>query len=112
MQRKAPAPRKATPTPALARGARPGAAHPSGDPQGSGDFASLQQQIEQLHRTQQGMSQHMNNISQDYQVVMGEMMNFQRNMVAQDQLMQNLIQYLVNLEAGASLMIRPNALSP
>ena len=33
---------------------------------------------------------------------MGEMMNFQRNMVAQDQLMQNLIQYLVNLEAGQS----------
>lgn len=46
------------------------------------------------------MSQHMHSLSQEYQTVMGEMMNFQRNMVAQDQLMQNLIQYLVNLEAG------------
>lgn len=62
----------------------------------------MQQQIESLHRTQQGLAQHMSNISQDYQIVMGEMMNFQRNMVAQDQLMQNLIQYLVNLEAGPS----------
>lgn len=47
------------------------------------------------------MGQHMQNLSQDYQAVIGEMMSFQRNMVAQDQLMQNLIQYLVNLEAGA-----------
>jgi hypothetical protein len=34
--------------------------------------------------------------------VISESLNFQRNMVAQDQLMQNLIQYLVNLEAGES----------
>lgn len=48
------------------------------------------------------MQQHMTNLSADYQAVIGEMMNFQRNMVAQDQLMQNIIQYLVNLEAGES----------
>ncbi|KAL8276848.1 hypothetical protein RQP46_010779 [Phenoliferia psychrophenolica] len=104
IKRKAPAPRKATPTPALARSRPNGHAPPDGP---TGDFASLQQQIEQLHRTQQGMSQHMNNISQDYQVVMGEMMNFQRNMVAQDQLMQNLIQYLVNLEADQKALGNP-----
>lgn len=46
------------------------------------------------------MQQHMSNLSADYQAVIGEMINFQRNMVAQDQLMQNLIQYLVSLEAG------------
>lgn len=64
------------------------------------DLSGLQAQLDQLHRGQQGMQQHMNSLSQDYQAVIGEMMNFQRNMVAQDQLMQNLIQYLVNLEAG------------
>lgn len=42
----------------------------------------------------------MTALTQDYQTVVGELMNFQRNLVAQDQLMQNLIQYLVNLEAG------------
>lgn len=34
-------------------------------------------------------------------------MNFQRNMVAQDQLMQNLIQYLVHLEQGAPSIRSP-----
>ena len=64
------------------------------------EFSQLQTQIEGLHRSQTVMSQHMHNLTSDYQSVIGEMMNFQRNMVAQDQLMQNLIQYLVTLEAG------------
>jgi hypothetical protein len=67
---------------------------------------SIQAQLDYLRQQQQGMSQHMANIANDYQMVMGEMMNFQRNMVAQDQLMQNLIQYLVNLEAGSSPLCR------
>jgi hypothetical protein len=70
------------------------------------DMNSIQSQLEQLHRGQHGMSQHMLNLSQDYQAVIGELMSFQRNMVAQDQLMQNLIQYLVNLEAGESHLPR------
>ncbi|KAM0792612.1 hypothetical protein ACM66B_005273 [Microbotryomycetes sp. NB124-2] len=73
---------------------------PSSLARGSGaDVSGLQRQLDQLHHQYQSMSQHMNNIQQDYHVVMNEMMNFQRNMVAQDQLMQNLIQYLINLEA-------------
>ncbi|BGP68621.1 Transcription factor SKN7 [Rhodotorula toruloides] len=78
------------------------AAGPSGSLAGSlppGDYNALQVQLDGLARTQQAMQQHMTNLSQDYQAVIGEMMNFQRNMVAQDQLMQNLIQYLVSLEA-------------
>ena len=75
--------------------------HPGGGP---GD-PSLQGQLNELARTQVAMQQHMTNLSQDYQAVIGEMMNFQRNMVAQDQLMQNLIQYLVSLEAGASTFL-------
>jgi len=74
-----------------------------------GDLSSLQAQLDQLHRGQQGMQQHLNSLSQDYQAVIGEMMNFQRNMVAQDQLTQNLIQYLVNLEAGMLLLSSPQA---
>ncbi|KWU41740.1 hypothetical protein RHOSPDRAFT_7347, partial [Rhodotorula sp. JG-1b] len=57
-------------------------------------------QLDNLARTQAAMQQHMSNLSADYQAVIGEMINFQRNMVAQDQLMQNMIQYLVSLEAG------------
>ncbi|BGP23054.1 kinase-regulated stress-responsive transcription factor skn7 [Rhodotorula toruloides] len=78
------------------------AAGPPGSLAGSlppSDYSSLQVQLDGLARAQQAMQQHMTNLSQDYQAVIGEMMNFQRNMVAQDQLMQNLIQYLVSLEA-------------
>ncbi|GAA5911709.1 hypothetical protein JCM6882_006948 [Rhodosporidiobolus microsporus] len=87
------------------QGGTNGSADPSlgggapGGPMGSGEYSSLQVQLDNLSRTQVAMQQHMSNLSQDYQAVIGEMMNFQRNMVAQDQLMQNLIQYLVNLEA-------------
>lgn len=63
--------------------------------------------MDNLNRTQQSMSQHLQALGRDYQSVVGEMMNFQRNMVAQDQLMQNLIQYLVNLEAGSFLFTFP-----
>ncbi|ORY43593.1 HSF-type DNA-binding-domain-containing protein [Leucosporidium creatinivorum] len=103
IKRKAPAPRKSTPQPARGRG--PGGAI---DPMlTGGDLSGLQAQLDQLHRSQQGMQQHMNSLSQDYQAVIGEMMNFQRNMVAQDQLMQNLIQYLVNLEADQKAASNP-----
>ncbi|GAA5854775.1 hypothetical protein JCM9279_000941 [Rhodotorula babjevae] len=84
--------------PSGAPGHHPHHPHHSG---GAGDPASLQGQLNDLARTQVAMQQHMTNLSQDYQAVIGEMMNFQRNMVAQDQLMQNLIQYLVSLEADS-----------
>ncbi|KDE02703.1 hypothetical protein MVLG_06765 [Microbotryum lychnidis-dioicae p1A1 Lamole] len=67
-----------------------------------GDLNAIHHHLDQLHRSHSNMQQHINNLSQDYQAVIGEMMNFQRNMVAQDQLMQNLIQYLINLEADQS----------
>ncbi|SCV69536.1 BQ2448_2556 [Microbotryum intermedium] len=66
------------------------------------DMNAIHQRLDQLHRSHSNMQQHMDNLSQDYRAVIGEMMNFQRNMVAQDQLMQNLIQYLINLEADQS----------
>ena len=60
---------------------------------------AFQHQIDGLNQNFGILSQHMDHLRQDYAAVTGEMMNFQRNLVAQDQLMQNLIQYLVNLEA-------------
>lgn len=104
MQRKGPAPRKGTPQPGGARRGNAAAAPEAygGPPNGftAADLAALQSQIDGLQRAHHQMSQHVKSMSQDYQAVMGEMMNFQRNMVAQDQLTQNLIQYLINLEAG------------
>ncbi|BGP38228.1 kinase-regulated stress-responsive transcription factor skn7 [Rhodotorula kratochvilovae] len=124
IKRKAPAAKKAQQAAQAARGRHPpsaggngaaidpalagpsGAVHGAhggahGAPGGGGGDAGLQAQLNELARTQVAMQQHMTNLSQDYQAVIGEMMNFQRNMVAQDQLMQNLIQYLVSLEADS-----------
>jgi osomolarity two-component system response regulator SKN7 len=46
------------------------------------------------------MTTHMRNSERNYQDVLGEMVNFQRNMAQQDVLMQNLIQYLLQVESG------------
>jgi len=46
------------------------------------------------------MNEHLHSLSKNYHSVVQDLLNFQKNMVAQDQLMQNLVQYLVNLEAG------------
>lgn len=98
-QRKAPAPRKSTPQPGGAAAKR-NAGNDAYNGVSPAELAGLQGQIDQLRNAQHQMGQHMQSMSQDYQSVMGEMMNFQRNMVAQDELTQNLIQYLINLEAG------------
>ncbi|OLL22498.1 Transcription factor prr1 [Neolecta irregularis DAH-3] len=58
----------------------------------------LQQQVDTLTKLQSHMNAHLQGLSKNYQSVISEMLTFQRNMVAQDQVMQNLIQYLVNLE--------------
>jgi len=59
---------------------------------------SLQQQVDTLTKLQSHMNTHLQGLSKNYQSVISEMLTFQRNMLAQDQVMQNLIQYLVNLE--------------
>ena len=46
------------------------------------------------------MLQHIRHLENDYQSVLGEMVNFQRNMAQQDGLMQNLIQYFLQIENG------------
>lgn len=58
----------------------------------------LQHQVDRLTQSQDDMSAHLRNLERSYQDVLVEMVNFQRNMAQQDNLMQNLIQYFLNSE--------------
>ncbi|TCD62061.1 kinase-regulated stress-responsive transcription factor skn7 [Steccherinum ochraceum] len=57
-------------------------------------------QIDRMARTQEEMAAHIRNLEGNYQNVLNEMVNFQRNMAQQDGLMQNLIQYFLQIENG------------
>jgi osomolarity two-component system, response regulator SKN7 len=46
------------------------------------------------------MSAHIRHLENNYQNVLTEMVNFQRNMAQQDGLMQNLISYFLQMENG------------
>ncbi|KAH8117110.1 HSF-type DNA-binding-domain-containing protein [Phellopilus nigrolimitatus] len=59
---------------------------------------ALQAQIDRLTQAHDEMTQHIRHLESNYQSVLGEMVNFQRNMAQQDGLMQNLIQYFLQLE--------------
>ncbi|KAL9931989.1 hypothetical protein V8E36_009050 [Tilletia maclaganii] len=61
-------------------------------------YTELKGQIASLTAVQDQMNKHINGLTKQYQGIIGEMLTFQRNMVQQDQLMQNLIQYLMNME--------------
>ncbi|KAF8582339.1 hypothetical protein K439DRAFT_1618399 [Ramaria rubella] len=69
-------------------------------PPDSNIIQSMQSQIDRLSRTVEEMSTHFRSLEHNYQSVLGEMVNFQRNMAQQDGLMQNLIQYFLQLENG------------
>ena len=56
--------------------------------------------MDRMQRTQEEMAAHIRNLENNYQNVLNEMVNFQRNMAQQDGLMQNLIQYFLQLENG------------
>lgn len=62
---------------------------------------AMRTQIDMLTQNQEKMSAHIRNLEDNYQNVLNEMVNFQRNMAQQDGLMQNLIQYFLQLENGA-----------
>lgn len=65
-------------------------------------YADLRAHVAHLTSVQDQMQNHILALTKQYQGVIGEMLTFQRNMVQQDQLMQNLIQYLINLEQDRS----------
>lgn len=55
---------------------------------------------EDVVRAQEEMASHIRNLENNYQNVLNEMVMFQRNMAQQDGLMQNLIQYFLQVENG------------
>jgi osomolarity two-component system, response regulator SKN7 len=67
----------------------------------SSTVEALQHQVDRLNQAHDDMSAHVRSLERSYQDVLVEMVNFQRNMAQQDNLMQNLIQYFLNSETGA-----------
>jgi osomolarity two-component system response regulator SKN7 len=72
-------------------------------PQRAESDAELRAQVAHLTAAQDQMQNHILALTKQYQGVIGEMLTFQRNMIQQDQLMQNLIQYLINLDQDRPL---------
>ena len=64
---------------------------------------ALQARLDQMSRDQEELVAHVRNLESNYQSVLSEMVNFQRNMAQQDGLMQNLIQYFLQLENGGTV---------
>ena len=64
-----------------------------------------------MARAQDEMTAHIRNLENNYQSVLGEMVNFQRNMAQQDGLMQNLIQYFLQVENGGYSSSSPQSAS-
>ncbi|KAK0495623.1 HSF-type DNA-binding-domain-containing protein [Armillaria luteobubalina] len=99
IKRKVPTSRKSLPAPqpTSSRPLPPSLASPSAS---QTDY--LQAQIERLTQAQEEMSAHVRNLERNYHDVLVEMVGFQRNMAQQDGLMQNLIQYFLQVENGKS----------
>ncbi|KAG0177753.1 kinase-regulated stress-responsive transcription factor skn7 [Apophysomyces sp. BC1034] len=57
--------------------------------------SQLRQQVEDLQQKQASMTTHMQSLSQNYGVVLENILKFRKNMSAQDGLMQNIIQYMI-----------------
>ena len=66
--------------------------------------AQLQSQVERLTRAQEEMTHHITSLEKNYQNVLIEMVQFQKGMAAQDQLLQHLIQYFLNWEGGECVL--------
>jgi osomolarity two-component system response regulator SKN7 len=65
----------------------------------SSQLNDLQTQIESLTRYQDSLNKHLQGLSSQYQGLVGKMLSFQRTLSTQDNVMQNVIQFLVNPEA-------------
>ncbi|KAH8099669.1 HSF-type DNA-binding-domain-containing protein [Cristinia sonorae] len=101
IKRKVPAARKSTGGAAAAAAAAASRANESPTPGvPNATIELMQQQMDRMARTQEEMAAHIRNLEGNYQNVLSEMVNFQRNMAQQDGLMQNLIQYFLQIENG------------
>ena len=74
----------------------------------SNEIAGLQSQLESLSRSQKDMNCHLSMLESNYHQVIDGIMNFHKNLIAQDHHMQNLIQYLVDQDLKHSHSISDN----
>ncbi|CAG8776211.1 8264_t:CDS:2, partial [Cetraspora pellucida] len=81
---------------------KPVNANPPSEVSTNPQLNDLQNQINNLGKLQSVMNERMHSLSKSYDAVVQDILNFKKNMVAQDQLMQELIQYLIGLEAEKS----------
>ena len=57
-------------------------------------------QLEHMTQQQAEMTAHIRTLESEYDNVVNEMVTFQRTLTQQDGLMQNLVQYFLQLENG------------
>ncbi|KAF0446490.1 hypothetical protein F8M41_002899 [Gigaspora margarita] len=81
---------------------KPAAASPPSDASNNTQLNDLQNQINNLSKLQTVMNERLLSLNKSYDAVVQDILNFKKNMVAQDQLMHELIQYLIGLEAEKS----------
>ncbi|CAG8548546.1 18862_t:CDS:2, partial [Racocetra persica] len=81
---------------------KPANANPPSEVSTNPQLNDLQNQINNLGKLQSVMNERLHSLTKSYDAVVQDISNFKKNMVAQDQLMQELIQYLIGLEAEKS----------
>jgi len=60
----------------------------------------LQAQVDALGHIQKDMANYLQTLSKNYESVVREVVTFKKSIAAQDQLIQNLLQYLVSRDSG------------
>ncbi|KAJ3035813.1 kinase-regulated stress-responsive transcription factor skn7 [Rhizophlyctis rosea] len=64
------------------------------------DTTDLQSQVDSLTKLQADMATYLQSLSRNYHLVVEEVLNFRKNMAAQDQVIRNLVDYLVRREGS------------
>ncbi|ORX91085.1 hypothetical protein K493DRAFT_54047 [Basidiobolus meristosporus CBS 931.73] len=60
----------------------------------------LQGQVYSVSKMQSDMGNYLQMLSKNYQVMVDEIISFRKNMVAQDQMLQNIVQYILNQDSN------------
>ncbi|ORX87425.1 hypothetical protein K493DRAFT_306888 [Basidiobolus meristosporus CBS 931.73] len=60
----------------------------------------LQGQVNSVSKLQSDMGNYLQSLSKNYQVMVEEILSFRKNIVAQDQLLQNIVQYVLNQDSN------------
>ncbi|KAK9766149.1 kinase-regulated stress-responsive transcription factor skn7 [Basidiobolus ranarum] len=60
----------------------------------------LQGQVHSVSKLQSDMGNYLQSLSKNYQVMVEEILSFRKNMVAQDQMLQSIVQYILNQDSN------------